>query len=87
MLGTMPHEAHDSLTRPMRASMDVTSFRPNRRFRREYKKLFERDPLTANTFLLLCELADEKGQVFVAGPGELAKLMAARFEDPKEWQL
>jgi hypothetical protein len=33
-------------------------FTPNRRFRRDYDNLFRKDPLTANTFLLLAELAD-----------------------------
>ncbi len=39
------------------------AFVPNRRFKREYNRLFKQDPLAANTFLLLCELADERGQV------------------------
>ncbi len=39
--------------------------------------------------LLLCELADKNGQVRL-GPdpeAELAQLMAARFEDPRENQF
>jgi hypothetical protein len=61
-------------------------FRPSRRFRRKYNRLFEEDPKAANMFLLLCELANEKGQV-ETDPAELAKLMAVRFEDPKEYAL
>ena len=62
------------------------NFRPNKKFKRKYKKLFKKDPLAANTFLLLCELANEKGQV-VTNEEELAELIAVRFEDPGEYQL
>lgn len=62
-------------------------FKPNRKFRQKYKKLFKKDPLAANMFLLLCELANEKGEVVVKDDGELAELMAVRFEDPEAWQL
>ena len=63
-----------------------TKFTPNRRFRKRYDKIFRKDPLAANTFLLLCELANEKGRV-MTDPEELAELMAARFEDPEAYQL
>ncbi len=62
------------------------SFKPNRKFRRDYDRIFKRDPMAANTFLLICELADKKGQVETS-PEELAELMAARFEDPKGYAL
>jgi hypothetical protein len=62
------------------------AFKPNRKFRKDYDRLFKQDPLGANTFLLLCELADEKGQVQTS-PEELCKLMAARFNDPEEYSL
>ncbi len=64
-------------------------FRPNRKFRRDYDKAFRRDPLAANVLLLLAELADERGQVRFDGPpeGELVVLLAARFEDPRAYQL
>jgi hypothetical protein len=63
------------------------SFKPNRKFKRKYDKLYKTDPLAANTFLLLCELANEKGQV-KTDPEELAKLLAARFNDPyREYAL
>ena len=64
----------------------MTSFKPNRKFKKDYNRLFRRDPLAANTLFLLCELADNKGQVFT-DPEELAELMAARFDDPEEYQL
>ena len=65
------------------------AFTPNRRFRRDYKRIFRRNPEAANLLLLLCELADENGQVSL-GPdaeGQLALLMNARFEDPRAYQL
>ena len=69
------------------------TFKPNRRFKREYNRLFKKDPIAANTFLLLAELADEKGQVKILGTTEeeigeeISKLMAARFNDPEEYAL
>jgi hypothetical protein len=36
--------------------------------------------------LLLCELADEKGEVKTS-PEELAQLAEARFNDPEEYAL
>ena len=69
------------------------TFKPNRKFKKEYDKIFKRDTLAANTFLLLCELANEKGQVRLAGTSEgevgeeVQKLLIARFNDPKEYAL
>ena len=62
------------------------AFVPNRKFKKKYDRLFRKDPLAANTFLLLCELADNEGQV-ETNEGELAELIQARFEDPREYQL
>ena len=65
------------------------AFKHNRKFKKQYDKLFREDPIRANLFLLLAELADEKGQVKL-GPKpdeELSELMAARFEDPEEYAL
>jgi hypothetical protein len=62
------------------------AFAPNRRFRKKYKRLFKKDPGAANLFILLAELADEKGQI-VTNEKELAELMAARFNDPEEYAL
>ena len=56
-------------------------FQLNRKFKRDYDKLFKKDPLGANTFLLLCEMADKNGQV-VTDPEELSALLVARFNDP-----
>ena len=57
------------------------TFKPNRKFRKKYDKLFKKDPLAANTFLLIFELANERGQV-KTDPEELANLLAVRFNDP-----
>jgi len=65
------------------------NFTPSRRFRREYDKVFRRDPGAANILLLLAELADEKGQVSL-GPcpeADIQKLMGVRFDDPFAYQL
>lgn len=61
-------------------------FSPNKKFRRQYKRLFRKDPIAANAFLLLCELADDRGQVETS-PEEIVVLMATRFEDPEAYQL
>ncbi len=66
---------------------------PNRRFKKEYDKLFKRDPIEANMFLLLAELAADKGRVIIQGSNEkevaqeLSRLMEARFNDPEEYAL
>ena len=62
------------------------TFCPNKKFKKDYDRLFKQDPLAANTFLLVCELADERGRVETS-PEELAILFAARFEDPEEYVL
>ena len=67
-------------------AMNVIKFRPSSQFKRKYDKLFKKDPFAANTFLLVCELADERGQVKTSAE-ELAILFAARFEDPEEYVL
>jgi hypothetical protein len=61
-------------------------FKPNRKFRRDYRRLYRKDPLSANTFLLLCELANDHGQVETSDE-EIAALLTARFEDPEAYQL
>jgi len=61
----------------------------SRKFRRDYYRIFRKDPLAANALLLLAELADAKGQVHL-GPCpevELQALMAARFHDCRAYQL
>lgn len=65
--------------------MDM-AFIPNRKFKRQYDRIFRKDPGAANLFLLLSELADERGQV-VTDEKQLAELMAERFEDFREYQL
>lgn len=58
----------------------------NKSFKRDYDRLFKIDPGMANMYLLICELADEKGQV-VIDEQQLAELMTARFNDPEEYAL
>ena len=68
----------------------MSDFTPSRRFRRNYDRLFKRDPGAANVFLLLAELADDKGQVRLETlfpEVEIQRLMAARFTDPRAYQL
>jgi hypothetical protein len=65
-------------------------FTPNRKFRRTYDHLFRKNPLGANIHLLLCELANERGEVRLYGllpERELQRLMVARFSDPRAYQL
>jgi len=68
-------------------------FKPNRRFKKKYDKLFKQDPVGANVFLLLAELADKKGQVKIQGSNEeeigeeIQRLMMARFNDLEEYAL
>lgn len=66
------------------------TFTPSKRFRRDYDRLFRKDPAAANVFLLLAELADEHGAARFDTPdpaAEIARLMAARFTDPRAYQL
>lgn len=58
----------------------------NKRFKRDYDRIFRKDPESANLFLLLFELSNERGEV-VTDERELARLFKARFEDPREYQL
>jgi len=64
----------------------MSTFTPSRRFSCDYDRLFRKNPAAANVFLLLAELADEKGQV-VTDERELQRLMAVRFENPRAYQL
>ena len=76
---------------PMPAAEEQTmTFTPNRRFKKDYDRLFKKDPGAANVLLLLAELADERGQVRFGTPDpavEIARLMAARFTDPRAYAL
>ena len=67
--------------------MEERTFVPNRKFRKDYDRLFKKDPLGANTFLLLCELANDKGEVFIKDESQITELMAVRFNDPEEYAL
>ncbi len=86
------HEAEARKLREEAALMEepAMSFSPCRRFRRRYDRLFRKDPAAANVMLLLAELADEKGRVRFGNQDpapEIARLMAARFTDPRAYQL
>ena len=61
-------------------------FVPNRKFRKKYDHIWKKDPESANLFLLLAEIANEKGQV-KTDPDELTTLFNARFNDPGEYAL
>ncbi len=65
-------------------------FESSRNFRREYDRIFKKDPAAANVFLLLAELANERGSIRFETPFpeiEIQRLMAARFSDPRAYQL
>ena len=85
----MPEPVH--ISNIMREIME--KFQPNRRFKKKYDKLFKQDPIGANVFLLLAELADKKGRVKIQGSNEqeiaeeIQKLLVARFNDPEEYAL
>jgi hypothetical protein len=61
-------------------------FQPTKQFKIKYNLLFQKDPAAANLFLLLTELADQKGQV-TTDEKELAVLIAQRFDDPRRYSL
>jgi hypothetical protein len=68
----------------------MRTFSPSRRFRRDYDRLFRKDPAAANMMLLFCEIADEHGEVRLETSFpevEIQRLMAARFTDPRAYQL
>lgn len=62
-------------------------FKTNRQFKKKYERLFNKNPLGANVFLLLLELANERGQLKISDERELLELMAKRFDDPEAYQL
>ena len=40
----------------------LMGFKPNRKFKKKYNRLFKKDPMGANMFLLLCGIIGNKGQ-------------------------
>ncbi|PKN37677.1 MAG: hypothetical protein CVU62_08100 [Deltaproteobacteria bacterium HGW-Deltaproteobacteria-2] len=65
-------------------------FKPNRKFKRNYDRLYRKDPAAANVFLMLAELADENGEVKLVTPfpeEEIQRLMVTRFDDPRRYSL
>jgi hypothetical protein len=72
--------------------MSSPGLRPNRKFRRRYYSIFKKDPLSANLFLLLSELAGPDGKVVMPTDPrkleeELQELISIRFENPFGYQL
>ena len=61
-------------------------FQPNKKFQKEYDRIWKENPESANLFLLLAELADKKGLV-ENDSEELASLFDTRFNDPGEYAL
>ncbi len=64
----------------------------NKAFRKDYKKLFKKDPISANMMLLFMDMADKNGRVIIDGNEEeqatqISNLMNSRFNDPTEYQL
>jgi hypothetical protein len=73
--------------RPIGKAHKGKMFNPNSKsFRKDYDSLYKKEPVMANMYLLLCELADRKGQV-VIDEWEISELMEARFNDPGEYAL
>jgi hypothetical protein len=67
-------------------------FMGNKEFRKKYQKIFKKDPLAANIFLLLCELSGPEGKLLLpldraAIDKEIESLLFSRFEDPWGWQI
>lgn len=58
----------------------------SRRFKQNYDRIFRKDPESANLFLLLAEIANERGEV-MTDERELARLFEARFHNPREYAL
>jgi hypothetical protein len=69
------------------------AWKPSKRFRKQYARIFKENPVAANMLLLMAELADQKsGQAYFDGDEEamtreLRDLMVIRFEDVRAWQL
>ena len=62
------------------------TFIPNRKFKKQYDRIFRKNPEAANLLLLMAELANEKGEV-ISNEEDLALLMEARFNNPAEYAL
>ena len=55
--------------------------------KRRYNRIFKLDPLAANFFLLMCELADDDGTIVLPDDGDLSLMLRERFTDPLAYQL
>ena len=58
------------------------AFTQNKKINKKYNEVFKKDPFAANTFLLICELADESVQVETTPKG-LAILFGAKLKAPR----
>ncbi len=58
----------------------------NPEFVKDYNEIFKESPLAANIYLLICEMADNNGQVTMSDD-ELTAAVNARFIDPDAYQL
>ena len=58
----------------------------NRKFKKRYDLLFQKNPLGANMLLLIFEVANGMGRVKTTEE-ELTALFNARFEDPRAYPL
>ena len=59
----------------------MDTFKSNRKFRRDYDRLFRKDPMGANIFLLLVELANERGEIRLEAPFLKSKFNASWRRD------
>lgn len=64
----------------------MKEFKPSKVFKKEYDRLYKNDPQCANMLLLLCELANEKGEVYHTEE-ELTHLYNLRFDSPNVYAL
>ncbi len=69
----------------MKKGLDI-DFTKNENFRKDYDFLYKSDPQVANLFLLMCELADENGEVEISD-SEIGNLMMVRFNNPAEYAI
>lgn len=61
-------------------------FKPNRAFKQDYDKIYRKNPLAANLYLLFCEMADSNREVRVTEQ-ELIELMPECFKNVREYAL
>jgi hypothetical protein len=61
---------------------------PNQSFKRDYDKIFKENPVAANLFLLLFEIADDAGTIVGLSDQDIVYLSKLRFgDDYTKYQL